>query len=105
VGNIVGVCSRQAPEIIQRDIPNWQFSAQLIDNSVFGNEMGVFPMNSSNIGRAFPGVAELPQQPGVPQGNGGQPNGDGPSTQGQPSSPRPELPFGVRPRPPRSGEG
>jgi len=110
VGNIVGVCSREKPEIIQRDIPNWQFSAQLIDNSVFGNDTGVFPMNSANIGRAFPGVSELPQQPGVPpSGSGGQPNGNAlqprPSPQGQSNRPRPEVPFGTLPRPNQDGEG
>ena len=101
VGNIVGVCSREQPEIIQRDIPNWQFTVQLLDASVFGNEVGVFPLNSANIGRPFPGVNELPTMPGVgnPGGEnpgGGNPAGGNPST--QPQNPKPEVPFGTRPR-------
>lgn len=114
VGNIVGVCSREAPEIIKREIPNWQFTAQLIDNSVFGNDTGVFPMNAGDIGRGFPGAAELPPQPGVPQ-NGDQPgtgtSGTGADSGGTVQRPqgegRPQVPFGTRPvqRPGNRGEG
>jgi type II secretory pathway pseudopilin PulG len=102
VGNIVGVCSREQPEIIQREIPNWQFTVQLLDSAVFGNEIGVFPLNSANIGRSFPGVNELPQMPGVgnPTGDGG---GGGPATNA-PDPKKPEVPFGIRPRPSNTGD-
>ena len=112
VGNIVGVCSKERPEIIKREIPNWQFTAQLIDNSVYGNDTGVFPMNSGDIGRAFPGATELPPQPGVPQnGQPGQQPGGGvnaaPGGLQQPGGQgaKPQEPVGVRPRPRPRGEG
>lgn len=75
VGNILGVCSRVKPEILAREIPNWQFTALLIDQSVFGNNEGVFPMNSAEIGRPFPGTTNLPPQQGV---TGLGPRADGP---------------------------
>ena len=114
VGNIIGVCSREHPEILKREIQNWQFTAQLIDQSVYGNDTGIFPMNSADIGRPFPGVPNLPNQPGVPGGQpgqqpGGQPGGGGPGAgpANNPNGGRPEVPFGTRPRPtqPTRGDG
>lgn len=66
VGPIVGVCSRERPEILAREIPNWQFTSDLINQSTYVHtESGaVFPLNSADIGRPFPGAANSPDQGG-----------------------------------------
>lgn len=72
VGPIVGVCSRVRPEILAREIPNWQFTSDLINQSVYTNTTtgAVFPLNSADIGRTFPGVANMPGPDGTPSNDG-----------------------------------